>query len=47
MESAPLLNEPRTSAVAHIRVGYAGGDVLLAKQDGAWKVSKLTQTWVE
>ena len=42
-----FLDEPRTRAIARVRVGYGGGDVLLEKPDGSWKVTKLTSTWVE
>lgn len=36
----------RTRALVRVTVGYAGGDVLLEKRDGAWRATKLTQTWV-
>jgi tetratricopeptide (TPR) repeat protein len=37
----------RTRATAHLRVGYGGADALLEKQSGAWRLVKVTPTWVE
>ncbi len=42
-----FLDDARSRALARVRVGYAGGDLLLEKQGGAWRATKLTQTWVE
>jgi outer membrane protein assembly factor BamD (BamD/ComL family) len=41
-----FIDSGRTRALVRVTVGYAGGDVLLEKQDGVWRATKLTQTWV-
>lgn len=42
-----FVDEARTRALVPVRVGGAGGEVLLEKHDGAWKAANLTHTWVE
>jgi len=41
-----FVDSGRTRALVRVTVGYAGGDVLLEKQDGVWRATKLNQTWV-
>jgi TolA-binding protein len=41
-----FLDAQRTSALAHVTIGYSGCVLLLQNVDGQWKVVRVTSTWI-